>query len=428
MASILLQLQSFFFEENAIPQDYGGARRNTALSFHDVSDTKRRASSFHCSRCGHGGFRSPYPSLSKGFKRPEPMGGRMVAGTIWHVDSMWEEATGQWSGFRHPEILTRGRSVFEVTVKREGYGASRGALQVGCTTSTNDHWLRLCCSTLGAVTATGKKKDTRRVARRISAGDTITCAVDFEAKVVHFAMNGRVVGEPVPLPEGMRSGQAVHAAVNIRSTRVAFNWRGPWRYPMEEFSHLLAIPALPGTGEEKEEEKKEKKAVVPAVLALPNLLLWAGGRARAFDRPMEQLQGLVAEQHAGYPLPEVLLLEIFEFLSSVELIRLPQVPSLTPPVPLLLPMPLPHFVTPSQPQHDGSPALPLPCLHPPPLILCRCVWAGLEWSPAASCPSGDSCAASTARPATRRRCWGWGCAWSGTTMGSSRASPAPWTC
>ena len=53
VATILIQLQSFLFEENAIPQDYGGSRKNFPAS-ERVAMARKIAETFKCPGCSHG--------------------------------------------------------------------------------------------------------------------------------------------------------------------------------------------------------------------------------------------------------------------------------------------------------------------------------------------------------------------------------------
>ena len=76
VATILIQLQSFLFEENAIPQDYGGPRRNFSGS-KKVAAARECAAAFVCPGCSHGSVmvqdteskqhatRSVWPPLSR---------------------------------------------------------------------------------------------------------------------------------------------------------------------------------------------------------------------------------------------------------------------------------------------------------------------------------------------------------------------------
>ena len=59
VATILIQLQSFLFEENAIPQDYGGYKKNFPNS-KIVAVARKCAAAFKCPGCSHG---SPVESI-----------------------------------------------------------------------------------------------------------------------------------------------------------------------------------------------------------------------------------------------------------------------------------------------------------------------------------------------------------------------------
>ena len=69
VATILIQLQSFLFEENAIPQDYGGSCNNFPGSS-TVTCARKCAAVFKCPGCSHGSVvnkltRSVWPPLPR---------------------------------------------------------------------------------------------------------------------------------------------------------------------------------------------------------------------------------------------------------------------------------------------------------------------------------------------------------------------------
>jgi len=102
--SVLVQLQSFLFEENAIPQEeqgvkavdmfgtyYGSKGKGKDSNQHHIDRAKRDAKDFHCPKCGHSG-RYPRPTVCPTAAPAVPM----VRHHLSHNVSGWKLCEDGW--------------------------------------------------------------------------------------------------------------------------------------------------------------------------------------------------------------------------------------------------------------------------------------------------------------------------------------------
>lgn len=261
VSSVLMQLMSFMFEEAAIPQDYGGARRMCDESAADVINTRRRALSFRCPTCPHVGT-APYPPL------PDPAEVLGAAAGVAHAAATSTDAAapmcrinecdadpglvvatgGQsaiafgstWQGARSTVAVRAGSKVVyhaRVTLAsdapmRESV-KQRGIVRVGWACADSSREIGHDATSIG-YGGTGKiafEGVFKTFGMPFKAGNVVTTMLDLgPSPTVTFAVDGVRVGAG-PLPRAM-VGRDVYPAVTLKNAQVELMFGDtPSRFP-----------------------------------------------------------------------------------------------------------------------------------------------------------------------------------------------------
>lgn len=193
--SILLQLQSFLFSEN-VPQDYGGA---SSLSYGNSSvvTSLNRIKNFRC-KCGHHHSR-PVPALPKAYYQclkaeVSHTGSHIIAqkGAVVNQNTVfWQEfpawKTAAWNC--GPLLKQRGTKLqFEVKIDWGWNGFYQEDIRIGWGYITSTKPLKY-----KVVAESPADQGVWYWPSGLKVGDFLTTAIDLDAGLVWYAVNGKVI-------------------------------------------------------------------------------------------------------------------------------------------------------------------------------------------------------------------------------------------
>merc|ERR1719244_2442344 len=231
VSSILMQLQSFLFAEK-IDQDYGG-QANAQLTDQDVNRSLECCKTLKCP-CGHS-HDTPWPpvkgppqSMIKIFPSDPQSGHVQVIGSAAQTThTSWVGAYGEFG-------VCRGRVQYEAFINWTGDKWARDNIRGGlCRFGFGTEYARVCGRDgesfgYGGTGMFSFYNNFTKFGEPFTTKDTITVAIDFEARAIYFAKNGQMLNgdDPLTLPHQL-CRVPMYPLLSFKNSRAEFNFGTP---------------------------------------------------------------------------------------------------------------------------------------------------------------------------------------------------------
>merc|ERR1719242_1813039 len=285
VTSILMQLQSFLFAEN-IDQD-GGYQIKATHSRDSVQNGIRNCLYFRCKTCSHS-HSTPCPAIQRLDDDPKipiypvipGMNRVIIDGTTIQPDFVSiKKVQNQKTESSKNEVDTpmddvfadfgsiSGRIFYEASIQWIDYKSNGGRIGWGFQGATNCGFNRNSIGYGGGgfVIYGGR---TTKFGAGSDVGDTITAAIDFEAKKVYFAANGELIGSAskdskhgLPLPDKLCNGSLLYPLISFKDALIELHFGAP-RTPCKWLMDRGFI-SLEEAAKRKKEELESELMVIP---------------------------------------------------------------------------------------------------------------------------------------------------------------------
>merc|ERR1719242_758967 len=285
VTSILMQLQSLLFAEN-IDQD-GGYQIKATHSRDSVQNGIRNCLYFRCKTCSHS-HSTPCPAIQRLDDDPKipiypvipGMNRVIIDGTTIQPDFVSiKKVQNQKTESSKNEVDTpmddvfadfgsiSGRIFYEASIQWIDYKSNGGRIGWGFQGATNCGFNRNSIGYGGGgfVIYGGR---TTKYGTGSNVGDTITAAIDFEAKKVYFAANGKLIGSAskdskhgLPLPDKLCNGSLLYPLISFKDALIELHFGAP-RTPCKWLMDRGFI-SLEEAAKRKKEELESELMVIP---------------------------------------------------------------------------------------------------------------------------------------------------------------------